>query len=85
MTASVVQRPYGFQGSTCALSGPIQKILSTFCSLDVRNRLMSGLFKAELFVKIKQKQKQPKPNQQQKQHKTNKHCTSKVNNQSTLE
>lgn len=51
---------------------------------------MTGLFKAELFAKIKQKQKQPKPKQQQKQYKTNKkgklpHCTSKVNNQSALE
>lgn len=33
---------------------------------------MTGLFKAELFAKVKQKQKQPKPKQQQKQHKTNK-------------
>lgn len=68
MTVSVVQRPYGFQASKYALSGPIQKIF-TFCPLDIRNLLMTGLFKAELYVKIKQKQPKPK---QQKQHKTKK-------------
>lgn len=38
--------------------------------MDIRNRLMTGLFKAELYVT--KKKKQPKPKQQQKQHKTNK-------------